>query len=344
MIWNTIVIVTPTHTATAAVKQAGRGDLGSIIVGKQSNQDGTQRAVDAMHTDRADRIIHLELLVDKFDTEYHGKARADADDRSAHRGDDITARGDCDQTGQRAVEHHRNIWLFVAHPGDAHDGDRRHCRGEVGGHEHAGGDLRAVARQRNCRAAVKAEPAEPQDEAAQRAERQRVARNRARLTVLGVFADAGPQDRRADQRAQAADKMHCRRTREIVETHFAQPAAALDPMAGYRVDDRRNHHRINAVGGKPGALRHSAGHDRRRGGAKHGLEHERRPVVALTDHAVRKKSIAPNRPFVVPNMMPKPTSQKIGVPRLKSIRFFMMMLPAFFARVKPVSTIANPPA
>ena len=30
------------------------------------------------------------------------------------------------------------------------------------------------------------------------------------------------------------------------------------------------------------------------------------------------------------------------VPRQKSIRFFMMMLPAFFARVKPVSTIAKP--
>ena len=41
-------------------------------------------------------------------------------------------------------------------------------------------------------------------------------------------------------------------------------------------------------------------------------------------------------------MMPKPRIQKIGVPSEKSIRFFMMMLPAFFARVKPVSTIAKP--
>ena len=31
------------------------------------------------------------------------------------------------------------------------------------------------------------------------------------------------------------------------------------------------------------------------------------------------------------------------VPMQKSIRFFMMMLPALFARVKPVSTIAKPP-
>ena len=32
----------------------------------------------------------------------------------------------------------------------------------------------------------------------------------------------------------------------------------------------------------------------------------------------------------------------IGVPIEKSIRFFMMMFPAFFARVNPVSTIAKP--
>ena len=41
-------------------------------------------------------------------------------------------------------------------------------------------------------------------------------------------------------------------------------------------------------------------------------------------------------------MIPKPTSQKTGVPIQKSIRFFIMMLPAFFALVNPVSTIANP--
>ena len=30
--------------------------------------------VDAVHADSADRIIDLELLIDKFDTEYNGKA------------------------------------------------------------------------------------------------------------------------------------------------------------------------------------------------------------------------------------------------------------------------------
>jgi len=47
-------------------------------------------------------------------------------------------------------------------------------------------------------------------------------------------------------------------------------------------------------------------------------------------------------PPASPNMRPKPSIQNATLPRQKSIRFFIMMFPAFFARVKPVSTIANP--
>ena len=43
-----------------------------------------------------------------------------------------------------------------------------------------------------------------------------------------------------------------------------------------------------------------------------------------------------------PNMMPKPTSQKTGVPMQKSMRFFIRMLPVFLARVNPASHMANP--
>ena len=42
------------------------------------------------------------------------------------------------------------------------------------------------------------------------------------------------------------------------------------------------------------------------------------------------------------NMMPKPTSQKHGVPMQKSIMFFIRMLPVFFARVRPASHKAKP--
>ena len=43
-----------------------------------------------------------------------------------------------------------------------------------------------------------------------------------------------------------------------------------------------------------------------------------------------------------PIIKPKPNNMKTTVPIQKSIKFFMMILPAFFALVKPVSTIAKP--
>ena len=47
-------------------------------------------------------------------------------------------------------------------------------------------------------------------------------------------------------------------------------------------------------------------------------------------------------PISSPNIRPKPMTQKTTVPSAKSMTFFMTMLPAFFARVRPVSTIAKP--
>ena len=52
----------------------------------------------------------------------------------------------------------------------------------------------------------------------------------------------------------------------------------------------------------------------------------------------------PTKPNSASSPIRSPAPSKINtmVPRQKSSRFFMMMLPAFFARVKPVSTIAKP--
>ncbi len=62
-----------------------------------------------------------------------------------------------------------------------------------------------------------------------------------------------------------------------------------------------------------------------------------------TVKSLRKKPLVPNQPVVVaPNIRPKPTAQKKSEPMAKSIRFFIMMLTAFLARVKPVSTMAKP--
>ena len=55
-----------------------------------------------------------------------------------------------------------------------------------------------------------------------------------------------------------------------------------------------------------------------------------------------KGSIQPNSAVPVPNMMPKPKSQKMGVPIQKSMRFFIRILEVFLARVNPASHIAKP--
>ena len=87
--------------------------------------------------------------------------------------------------------------------------------------------------------AVEAEPAEPQDEHAQRGEGQVVAQDGPGLAVLAVLADAGPKDLGADQRADAADHVHGSGTGEVVEAQLSQPAAAPDPVAGDGVDEQR---------------------------------------------------------------------------------------------------------
>ncbi len=63
------------------------------------------------------------------------------------------------------------------------------------------------------------------------------------------------------------------------------------------------------------------------------------PVQSLPSPA---KPLVPKKPLVTPNIRPKPTSQKTRLPTEKSIRFFMSMLTAFLALVKPVSTMAKP--
>ena len=273
----------------AAVEYAERLNLSAIIVSEQAGKDGAQCAVDAVHADSADRIIDLELLIDKFDTEYNGKACADTDDNRTERSNHIAACGDGYQTCQRAVQRHGNVRLLVADPGDAHNGYGCHSSRHVGGYKYTGCDLSAAARQSNGRTAVEAEPAEPQDKAAESAERQGVTRDCTSLAVLGVLTDTGTEDGCTDQSGNAADHMYRRGACEIVEAKLCEPAAAPDPVTGNRVNDRRNNHRVNAVCREFSALCHRTGNDGRGSCTEYGLEDQSRPVVALTDNAVSEE-------------------------------------------------------
>jgi hypothetical protein len=57
----------------------------------------------------------------------------------------------------------------------------------------------------------------------------------------------------------------------------------------------------------------------------------------------KKKTLVASKPFhAVPNMKANPIVQQAREPIEKSMTFFMMMLAAFLALVKPDSTMANP--
>ena len=273
----------------AAVEYAERLNLSAIIVSEQAGKNRAQCTVDAVHADSADRIINLELLIDKFDTEYNGKACADTDDNRTERSNHIAACGDGYQTCQRAVQRHRNIRLLVADPGDAHNGNGCNSSCHVGGYKYTGCNLSTAARQRNGRAAVETKPAEPQDKAAECAERQGVTRNCTSLAILSVLADTGTEDCSTDKGGNAADHVYRRGACEVVEAKLCEPAAAPDPVTGDRIDDRRNNHRVNAVCREFGALCHRTGNNGRSSCTEYGLENQGRPVVALTDNAVREE-------------------------------------------------------
>ena len=56
----------------------------------------------------------------------------------------------------------------------------------------------------------------------------------------------------------------------------------------------------------------------------------------------RANIVVPQKPFEAPNISPNPIAKNAMLPTEKSIRFFIRMLTAFLALVKPVSTIAKP--
>ena len=124
-----------------------------------------------MYANRAYGVIHFELLIDKLDAEHYDKPGDKANAGCAERIYHVAAGGDGNKAGQRAVEGHGYIRLFIANPGDAHDGDGGYGSGQVCGNKDAAhGDQSIVAGGGNCGAAVKAKPAEPEDKHAKRAQ------------------------------------------------------------------------------------------------------------------------------------------------------------------------------
>ena len=109
--------------------------------------------------------------------------------------------------------------------GNDHGNNRAGSGCQVGGH----GDFADFRNQGQGAAGVESEPAKPEEEDTQGAEGQTVTGDGVGGFVRIEFANAGSEDRRADEGQPAADGMDDGGTGKVMEAERSQPAAAPCP-------------------------------------------------------------------------------------------------------------------
>ena len=165
-----------------------------LAVGEEANRKSAPDAVGHMYRHSADRVVDLCDIVKKL----HRKNDQDAGDKTDHKGAEgshaVTARRDGNQACKGGVEGHGDVRLAVTKPGEDHSHNCRHCCRQVGVHEGKGSmeSIRAVCHGGGG-AAVETEPAEPENEDAQRHSHHVVAGNGLDLSLPVIFADPGSQ-------------------------------------------------------------------------------------------------------------------------------------------------------
>ena len=153
--------------------------------------------------------------------------------------------------------------------------------------------------QRQRTAAVKAKPAEPQQEHPQRRQRQVTALHRETARVIETSGARAEQQHRR-QRDPSTDGMHHRGPGKVNKAQLRQPAlrltlhcAAPGPVTSNRVDQRRHRQRGQAIGEEAHPFRHRAGDDGGGGATEHELEdekaHQPEGMAAIEQKAVTAK-------------------------------------------------------
>ena len=131
------------------------------------------------------------------------------------------------------------------------------------------------AAQSQLRAPVETEPAEPQDEDAQRHDGHIRRCGHLDLTVLSEFTLSCADDKNAGERRPAAGRVNDSRSGKILEAHFIEPSAAPCPGPDDRVDDRRQHGNEDKEGPQFDTLGQCTGYD---GGGRPHKHHLEEPV------------------------------------------------------------------
>ena len=150
-------------------------------------------------------------------------------------------RGDGHQAGERAVEDHAEVGLAERAARPRRVDDRQPAAAAMLVFSATSAMAFGIDRHRAAR--IEPEPAEPEDQRAERRRRHVVAGDRPGLAVGGVLADARPKHDDARQRRPAADAVHDGRTGEVEEAHAS--TASRRPTPSGRRSDRSAPTRMN---------------------------------------------------------------------------------------------------
>ena len=218
----------------------------------------------------ADGVVDLDA-VEERDGEADDEARGGPDDHRAEGSDVGAGSRDRDKPGQRAVDAHGEVGLPEHRPGGEARRDHAGGGGEVG----RDGDARDGVRVGGHGAArIEAEPAEPEDEAAQGDEGHAMARDGRHLSAPAVFAQPGSQDDDSGEPGPSADRVNDGRAGEVEEAQFAEPATAPDPVSLDGVDDGDEREAEDHESRELDPLGDAAGDDGGGGGREDELEEE----------------------------------------------------------------------
>ena len=251
---------------------AGRELGGQLRHRQEAQRERAPHAGHAVGGDRPDGVVDPDP-VDCEHAQHDDHAGDEPDQDRRPRRHERTRRGDRHERRDRAVQHHREVGLLDHEP-RGHDGAEDAGRGrEVRVQRDVREEADAAEVDAQRRTGVEAEPAEPEDDHAERRERHVVPGDRVRLPVFSVFSDAGSEEQSAGETSERSLIVDDGRAGEVLHAPREQPTVrAPDPVRHERVDEREEGPE-REVDPQLRPLGHRAPDDRERDAAEHDLEH-----------------------------------------------------------------------